>query len=472
MRQSLARAVSVSALIAAAGAANASSITSWNDVLLDGWRSTEGVAPPALARAGAIVQVSVFDAVNSIIGGYTPMYSHHATPGADKDAAVITAAHTSLSALFGAGAGNAAFQAQIDAKRDADLALIPNSGAKTLGMNLGVASAMATINARVGDGSEGTEGYMPGTNPGDWAGDYAGGDPMRGVGYQYRNASTWTMSSHDQFRPAAPHALDSAEYAAEFNEVKELGAANSATRTAEQTQQAWFWGNDRDSTYKPPGQLNDFARTVADSRPDVMGADGTDERTMNEARLLALVNIALADAGICAWDAKYSPEYQHLWRPIEGIRKADTDGNADTISDPTWEPLSHMGVGGADFTPGFPAYVSGHATFAAAQAAILRNFFGTDTIDVLLTTDDADFHALMGGDPNASMHYTSITQAAIDNGLSRLFLGVHWRQDAVLGYAGGTSVGDWVFAQSLQVPTPGVAAVGAIALAILPRRRR
>ena len=466
------RTIGVAGLLCVAGSAHASTIMSWNDALLDGYRSTQGVSPPALARAGAIVQTSVFDAVNSIVGGYAPKYSHFSTPDADRDAAVVSAAHATLSAMFGSGVGNAAFQAQLDAKRAADLGAIPDSMAKLKGINLGLATASATLAARAGDGAEGSESYTPGTNPGDWGADYAGGDPMRGVGYQFRNATTWVMSGHDQFRPPAPHAMDSAEYAAEFNEVKELGSAGSASRSTDQTLQAWFWGNDRDSTYKPPGHMNVFARAVADSRPDIMGAEGSDEQAINEARLLALVNIALADAGICAWDAKYSPEYQHLWRPIEGIRKADTDGNAGTDADPDWEPLSHMGVGGPDFTPGFPAYVSGHATFGAAQAAILRNFFGTDAIDVHLTTDDVDFHALAGGDPGASLHYTSLTQAAIDNGLSRIYLGVHWRQDATYGYIGGTSVGDWVYANSLQVPAPGTAAVvGMIGVLGLRRRR-
>jgi hypothetical protein len=456
------------------GTAMADAVTSWNDAFLDGLRTTRGWAPPQLARAGAIVHSAIYDAVNSASPFANPYKTFITVPGADPRAAAVESGYRTMSALFGSGIGNATFQTQLDARRTADLALIPDGAGKTAGLGLGQQVATNILNIRAGDGSNGSNAFTPGTASGDWRPDYPGGVPGVGVGAQYRNVTPWTMASPSQFRPPACPPTSSPEYLASYNQVKSLGSATSATRTADQTRLAWFWGNDRDGTFKPPGHYNLMARTVAQTQATTMGAEGSLERLQNNARLMALVNVAQADAGIAAWDAKYPPSSagQAFWRPITAIRLGESDDNPATVGDPNWAPLSHAGVGGGPYTPGFPAYVSGHATFGAATAAILRTFFGTDNITFSLRTDDADFHALMGNDPNATWTYTSLSQAVFDNNMSRVWLGVHWDFDATLGQSVGENVAAYVLSTTFTIPAPGAAGVLASAGVLVLRRRR
>jgi hypothetical protein len=243
----------------------------------------------------------------------------------------------------------------------------------------------------------------------------------------------FTLNRGDRFRPPRPggylsvtELLRSAEYAAQLNEVKRLGRANSTDRTAEQTQIAFFWANDLDGTYKPPGQLLGLTQGVA---------EGRDLDVAEQARLFALVSLALADAAIVAWDAKYSTDLD-LWRPETAIREANTDGNADTVRDAGWQPLS-ADRSGNHFSPPFPAYVSGHATFAGAHAAAMRGYFGTD--NVLFTADTEDPHAA-----GVTRTFTSFSAAALENARSRVYLGVHYQWDADHGLLSGTAAGEHV----------------------------
>jgi hypothetical protein len=211
------------------------------------------------------------------------------------------------------------------------------------------------------------------------------------------------------------------------NEVRELGAIFSKTRTPYETETAFFWANDRGGTFKPPGHLLHVAHVLAVDH----------EMTLQEqARLFALTALGMADAGIAAWDTKFAMEID-LWRPITAIWEADTDGNPDTEADPTWLALSYdpsLGSQGA-FTPPFPAWVSGHSTFGAVTAAIWENYFGTDNVTFTITSDDA---------PGVWRTYNSFSSAAIENGRSRVFLGVHYQWDADGGYEIGTALGHYI----------------------------
>jgi hypothetical protein len=247
------------------------------------------------------------------------------------------------------------------------------------------------------------------------------------------------MTSGSQFRPPFPgnyankiDLLLSPEYAAQFNEVKLLGAANSSARTAAQTRIAFFWANDVDGTYKPPGHLFRITQIVAQQR---------NLSLLETARLFALVGLVMGDAAIVAWDAKYRLPI-NLWRPETAIRLADQDGNFLTEADPNWQPLS-INTAGQRFSPAFPAYVSGHATFGAAHAGIMRNFFGTDNVTFTADTDD----------PNAEgikRTYNSFSSAALENGRSRIYLGVHFQWDGDHGFWSGTQLADFVYAKVLQ----------------------
>lgn len=223
--------------------------------------------------------------------------------------------------------------------------------------------------------------------------------------------------------------LASSEYAAQFNEVKRLGRDGSAVRTPEQTQIAFFWANDLDGTSKPPGQLIEITKVVSDQK----GLD-----IVENARLFALVALGMADAAIVAWDAKYDTSLD-LWRPETAIRLATTDGNPATAAAPNWKPLSKDPASGRFFSPPFPAYVSGHATFAAVHAAIMRRYFGTDNVTFTATTEDPNLPA------GVTRTFNSFTEAARENARSRVYLGVHFQWDGDHGFISGNALGEYVF---------------------------
>src|SRR5262249_15579397 len=173
--------------------------------------------------------------------------------------------------------------------------------------------------------------------------------------------------SGDLFRAAGPPALTSREYTAAFNEVKELGAANSTIRSAEGTEIARFWA-DRVAPGAAVGHWNQILAGLSEAQGLTLSENG---------RMFALVNLAMAGAEIACWDTKYT---YNFWRPVTAIRNADTDGNPDTAADPNWTPLVA--------TPAHPSYASSHSTLSAAAAAALASFFGTD--DVAFTSTSVD----------------------------------------------------------------------------------
>jgi hypothetical protein len=235
------------------------------------------------------------------------------------------------------------------------------------------------------------------------------------------------MTSGDQFRPAGPPALNSAKYTAAFNEVKELGADNSTSRTAEETEIARFWA---DSSVP---HWNRIAATVSEDQSLTLS---------QSARLFALMNLATADAYISSFEAKY---VFNFWRPITAIRAADTDGNDDTVADANWTPLI--------VNPQMPAYASGHSTFGGAAAVVLAGFFGTDDIAFTSTSDFI---------PGVTRSFTSFSKAADENARSRLLAGIHWSFDNVDGLAAGRALGAYVMGNFLT-PTLGLDEVTAAA---------
>jgi hypothetical protein len=413
-------------------APTADMVLQWNDVLLDAIR-VDRTAPPVAARAMAITQVAVFDAVNAITQTYESYaVDRHGPKGASPEAAVAAAAHRALSKLFPDQ------RATFDAELAASLAEIPDGAAEKKGVALGRSVANEILALRRHDGADATVAYTPGTAPGDWRPTPPAFAPAQLP--QWGDVTPFTMESGDQFRPAAPPALGSAEFAAAFAEVKELGAANSATRTAEQTRIAQFWINGP-GTATPPGHWNEVAQVVAEAE---------DNTLVENARLFALLNLALADAAIVSWDAKFEYDY---WRPVTAIRAADTDGNPDTAADPTWTPLIP--------TPPFPAYTSGHSTFSAAGAAMLADFFGTDDIAFTLESENP-------AAPDRS--FTSFSQAAEESGMSRIYGGIHWSFDNVRGLATGDALGHFVTANYLE-PLTGAVALASDESAHPPGRR-
>lgn len=428
----------LAAALAAAGSsfARSDAVLEWNSQYLQTIRETGGFAiggPGPVSRNGAILHVSIYDAVNSILRTHEPYgMLVNAPADASIEAAVAAAAHRSLSAVY----TQPSQLAQFDALLDLQLSRIADGAAKENGLAIGFACADACLAARSEDGCFDYVDYEYVDAPGQWEPtfpDYTG--PW---GPHWPDVTPWCMTSGSQFRPkSGPYGysdmasfLASPEYAADFEDVRVNGALLSETRTEDQTIAAIFWANDRNTTFKPPGHLFHITQVIAEDRGNTLAEN---------ARLFALVAIAMADAGIASWDTKYATDID-LWRPITGIWEADTDGNPATIAEPGWLGLSYS-PSVLVFTPPFPAWVSGHATFGAVHAAVLRNYLGTDAVTFTVTSDDT---------PGYWRTFHSLDAAARENGRSRIWLGVHWQADAEGGYEIGTALGNYVSANFLR----------------------
>lgn len=413
------RAVSGLALVVVtATAARADVITAWNNEWLETIRVVGG-PPCPLARNQAILFVAMYDAVNSIHQEYEPYVAlQNVTSPASERAAAAAAAHHVMTTLYPARA------AIYDDRYQHQIADVRNVAARDNGIAVGIAAAQAILDLRANDRTDVNTNYQMQDVPGSWRPtppDFTFPPFNPGWG----TTACWTIPTGDFLRPGGPFGyadlptlLRSRGYADQFKEVKAKGALKSKKRTVEETQIAWFWANDRNGTYKPPGHLMDITANVSNQEGLTL---------YENARLFALVGLALADAGAVAWDQKYSSD---LWRPVTAIRLANTDGNNKTERQNKWLPL-------LDFTPPFPAYTSGHATFGAAHAAIMRNYFGTDEMTFTISTDEPAVR-------NVTRTFTSFSAAGRENGLSRVYLGVHFRFDADIGYATGTALGNYV----------------------------
>jgi hypothetical protein len=472
--------LSAGLVVSSAGHASADVILDWNNVYLNVLRQTQG-GPGFMSRTGAMVHAAMFNAVNAVDQShfaYDPAgnFNPGNVAGASREAAAAVAAHRVMSGVY----AGSPLQGYFDSTLASSLAAIPEGPAKSAGMVLGDYAGVHMLNTRQNDGWDADPSYTPVNAPGFWQPTQAG-DP---ISPHWGKVQTWGMMDGAQFRPnrlmaygTMENFLQSQEYADNYNGnaelgipgVKDLGRVDRWTPDDEEYKIAFFWGNDRDGTYHPPGHLNEITQVVAAQQFAGMTPE---ERLSQHARLFALTNIAMADAGIAAWDCKYETPFD-LWRPITGIQNAHLDGNPQTISDPAWEPLNHVDPDGPGpmlpdpFSPQFPAYISGHATFGAAHAAVMAAFFGTDEITFTVGTDD----------PYVPEGYTrtfnSFSEAAWENALSRIYLGVHWYIDAVDGNQVGYHIGDWIFAHYLQeVPAPGAGLLLALGGAAAGFRRR
>jgi hypothetical protein len=403
--------------------------------------------PARTARAFAIVHAAIFDAVNSIDQSYTPYLSSvRASQGASIEAAVAQAAHDTLVAMY-------PNQSEMfDEALDNALAGIPPDRARK-GVAVGRDAAKNILKARKKDGSQMVGSYIPNFLPG-----YHQVDPLHpGQGFldpAWGAVTPFVLTSSSQFLPpdfvgtdpASRLAwLQSAGYTQAFAEVKAFGAKNSVVRSADQTEIGIFWsydGSPRIGT--PPRFYNQIVRTIAIQAGNSL---------VENARLFGLVNLAMGDAGIGCWECKY---HYAFWRPIVGIRLAGETGNPFTMADPDWEPLGAQADNGSgtDFTPNFPSYTSGHATFGSSMFEILRLFYGTDDIAFSIQSDEFNgvtVDASGAVRPCRVRQYQSLSQAELENINSRIYLGVHWRFDQEQGGIQGRAVADFVF-QNVLLP--------------------
>jgi PAP2 superfamily protein len=408
----------------------------------------EQLGPGHSSRAMAIVHIAMFDALDAVVGGFTSYTGTQAAPGPmSVDAAISQAARDTLAAMFPSQT------ATFDTYLAQDLAAVRNAQQKANGIDLGHRAAAAILAMRVNDGSEIPEprvgiDYFTIDQPGHWQQDPISLIPLA-LGAYWGQCIPFVVNSTSQFRAPPPPDMTSAAYTAAYEEVKNIGGDGIVTptaRTEEQTFIGIFWAYDgTPSLCAPPRLYNQITVYIADQR----GLSA-----IQFARLLALVNTAMADAGMTIWESKY---YYDFWRPITGIRKSDPgphhwpgDGNPDTIGDTTFSPLGApaSNLNGPNFTPPFPAYPSGHAGFGGAIFEIMRRFYGTANIAFTFVSDEFNGQTRDNNGnirPYQARSFSTLSQAEEENGQSRIYLGIHWAFDKTEGIALGRSVGDYVF---------------------------
>ena len=378
------------------------------------------------SRLYAMAHVAIHDALNAIDRRSRPYaFSARASRGASPDAAVAAAARdvlvallNQLPAIFPPECG-AAGVASVEADYAAALGAIPDGRAKTRGIEVGKAAAAAILALRAADGADTpliVTDYPQGTNPGEYR--FTPGTPFA-FAPGWGDVTPFVLRDSSQFRPGPPYAVTSRKYTADFVEVKRLGGDGITTpsaRTPEQTEIALFW------LESSPLQWNRIARTVsATTRLDLW----------EQARLYGLLNMALADGYIGSFDTKYHYNY---WRPVTAIQTADSDGNPSTSADPTWTPLVT--------TPPVPDYDSAHSVEGGAAAKVLRRFFGTDHISFQTCSLTLPPGRTCTDPTPVLRRYTSFSQAAAENGLSRILNGFHFRKAVDEGIDHGSKIGN------------------------------
>ena len=381
--------------------------------------------PPRVARNLAMIHTAMFDAVNAVSGTYVG-YATNIVPqsNASAEAAAASAAYEVAKSLYSE-------PDEIDvwkASYDETLATVRDGDAKSHGIELGKQAGRSILSMRANDGSKSKPTYEPIHEVGRWNRTYP--DYLPPLLAQWPDVTPFVLTSGDEFRPPPPPAFNSPEYAEAVDQVMRLGALNSSDRTSEQTEIAAFWA-DSAGTATPPGHWNRIATDVTLSRHSDL---------LESARTFALMNLAMADAGIASWDSKY---YYDLWRPIDAIRNADHDGNDATTAQADWLPLLK--------TPPFPTYTSGHSTFSGAASAVLAGLFG----DATSFDDTTDPHPAPETRPLASeliatRHFKSFSQAANEAGLSRVYGGIHFNFDNTAGLELGKRLAEHVLQRLKQ----------------------
>jgi hypothetical protein len=403
-----------------AGTAGADAVTDWNNVVVS---ATIGATPsrsnPETAIAAAYMHIAIYDAIAAIDGRYTPFATtiDNAPAGASKDAAAAQAAYEILSFLYPAVAPYTTIAAAVTAAYNTALNAIPNSQAKTDGINVGHASAQGLLLKRQNDGFRASVAYtfLP-LGPGV----YQKTPPL--ASYPATPAAPWvkqfkplTLLSPGQFRVDGPPPLGSTEWAEDFNEVKNFGAASNLpnSRSAEQDEIGLFYG-----LINAQLQISQNLQTLA-KRPEL-------HLDISEtARFFAQVYVTSSDAFVGCWDSKY---FYNFWRPVTAIQHADIDGNDATPQDAGWLPQIA--------TPTHPEWPSAHGCTTSAYAHAIAEFFGTKRLPGGIT--------LIGATGHPDRHFVStddIVKEIID---ARVYNGVHYRTSVIQGSILGHKVAQWV----------------------------
>lgn len=400
----------------------ANEVVQWNETTMKAILAN-GQSNVVSTRTLTMVQVAVHDALNAISRRYDAYYFEGpGDPAASPDAAIAAAAHTVLVGVvgsYGTPAQKGATFALVEQAYADSMARVTDGPARNKGVAVGRAAGAAILALRKDDGAFRDAPYTPGVGPGRWRPHpnpvpanpaIANPDLARGylpsAGSGWGNVTPFTLLSSSQFWLPGPPALTSPPYARDYNEVKNIGGKVSTIRTDEQTQIARFW-------FEGPGAWNTIARTVATSRK-------LDVR--DSARVLALMNLAMADAYIAGFKIRYVYD---LWRPVTAIREGENDSNDATAGDPAWD--SHQN------TPSVSDYPSTQSTFSGAAAVALASALGGDQASFTFTS----------GKPFEGINrsFTSFSQAARESADSRVYAGIHFRSACEDGLALGRKVG-------------------------------
>jgi hypothetical protein len=361
--------------------------------------------PPTAFRTMAILHVAMFDAVNSIEPRYKPYKVRlPATPDTSKEAAAAAAAAAVLVKLTPDAA------ADVQSTLTSYLATLPDGEAKSNGVKLGQEVAAKILEAREKDGASVADAYRPRTRPGVYI-----PTPIT-VGSQFPNVTRFALASPSQFRAKPPPSLKSAEWARDYNEIKDLGAKNSTKRTARQTEDARFW------LLVGPRAANPLPRQIVIAK---------NMDLLDSARFMALASVAAVDAIIAVFDAKYKYEF---WRPITAIRNGDIDGNPATERDATWQPI--------DATPMHPEYPCAHCIVSSSVAAVIEGLLGSEEIpEVSLTSPFA---------PGVTHRFTNLRVYSDEVANARICAGFHYRFSTIAGREMGRKIGAYVVKTVMQ----------------------
>jgi hypothetical protein len=390
-------------LMSPLAAASANVVTDWDEMAVTFIQPR--MVPPVAYRAMAIMHIAMFDAVNTIEPVYRPYQAQlPAPPDTSKDAAAAAAAGAVLTKLLPDAAPD------IQAALTSYLAAIPESDAKSNGIKLGDAVAAKILEARANDEASAPDAYRPVTTPGVYI-----PTPLT-VASQWPTLKPFAMTSPSQFRPKPPIALESEQWAKDYNEIKELGEKNSSKRSARQTEDARFW------LMTGPRSTHPLERQIIIQK---------EMSVIESARFMAVIAAAEADAMIAVMDAKYKYAF---WRPITAIRNGDIDGNAATEREATWQPI--------DNTPMHPEYPCAHCIVSSALASAIEAMLDTaDIPEVAMTSTTA---------PGVTHRWTNLRAYADEVAASRIVAGFHYRFSNVVGQDMGRQIGTYTVKTIMQ----------------------
>ena len=391
-------------LLALSQPASADVVSDWNEKAV-AFVVNRNIGPPPGERIIAMTHVAMFDALNSIRRKYRPYLVQ--LPASETTSEMAAAAAAAGRVLAGI---NPQWKAEMDAELAAFLAAIPDSAAKAEGVKLGEAVATKVLEARANDGARAPDVYRPRTA----AGIYVHTAPMAAP--HWPGVKPFALTSSSQFRPVAPIALNSAKWATDYNEIRELGGIASTKRSARQTEDARFWLATDGRVYYP------VIRSLAKAKKLSL---------VDSARLFALTAVAKADALIAVFDAKYHYEF---WRPVTAIRNGDIDDNAATERDPGWQPI--------DATPMHPEYPCAHCISSAAVAGVIENLLGAVEVPEFSMTSPTA--------PGVVHRWTNVRAFSTEVSEARIWAGFHYRFSTDVGQDMGYKIAAHVVTQVMQ----------------------